>query len=125
MYVFCNPNPKGKITDDCVIRAISIAEGKSWDDIYIELMVNGYIDKDMANANYLWGKYLVDKGYKPNILFNLCYGCYTLRDFCKDHKKGTHVVGTGTHAVCVINGDYYDTWDSGDVAPVYYFSMED
>ena len=32
MYVFANPNPHKLITDDCVIRAISLAEGKPWED---------------------------------------------------------------------------------------------
>ena len=44
MYVFANPNPHKLITDDCVIRAISLATGKPWDDVYVELFVDGYID---------------------------------------------------------------------------------
>jgi hypothetical protein len=31
------------------------------------------------------------------------------------------VIGTGTHVVAVIGGDYYDTWDSGEKVVLYYF----
>ena len=58
MYVFANPNPHKIITDDCVIRAISLAEGKPWEDVYVELMVEGYIEKELPNANGVWGQYL-------------------------------------------------------------------
>lgn len=125
MYVFANPNPHKLITDDCVIRAISLAEGKPWEDVYIELMVEGYIEKELPNANGVWGQYLVDRGYTRHALPDTCPICYTLRQFCIDHPHGTYVVGTGTHAVCVIESDYFDTWDSGQTTPLYYFTMED
>ena len=32
---------------------------------------------------------------------------------------------TEHHAVCVINGDYYDTWDSGGEVPIYGFKKGD
>ena len=34
-----NPNPINNITGDCVIRAISIVKGRTWDDIFIDLML--------------------------------------------------------------------------------------
>ena len=49
---------------------------------------------------------------------------YTVQDFCIDHPKGTYVLGTGTHAVAVVDGYYYDAWDSGKEIPIYYFSKE-
>ena len=38
-----------------------------------------------------------------------------------DHPKGIYVVATGSHVVAVVNGDYYDSWDSGDEIVAYYF----
>lgn len=32
MYKYYNENPKGLLTDDCVLRSISVAEGISWND---------------------------------------------------------------------------------------------
>ena len=37
MYKFYNANAKGNFVNDCTIRAISLAEGKSWDETYEEL----------------------------------------------------------------------------------------
>jgi hypothetical protein len=33
-------------------------------------------------------------------------------------------VGTGTHVVAVIDGDYYDAWDSGNEVIDRYFTRE-
>ena len=37
MYKYLNMNPKGNNIEDCTIRAISVAEGISWDRAYDEL----------------------------------------------------------------------------------------
>lgn len=125
MYVFANPNPHKLITDDCVIRAISLAEGEPWDDVYVELFVDGYIDKQIPNANEVWGRYLMRKGYTRHSIPDTCPDCYTLRQFCSEHPHGTYIVGTGTHAICVIEGDWYDIFNSADTVPLYYFTQED
>ena len=33
-WIFYNPNPYGNNTGDCVIRALTLAFGKNWDDVY-------------------------------------------------------------------------------------------
>ena len=60
MWVRCNPNPLGKQTSDCVVRAIAIATNKSWREVYRELCDLGEIECEMPNSNYLWGLYLKD-----------------------------------------------------------------
>lgn len=125
MYVFANPNPHKLITDDCVIRAIALAEGRPWEDVYVDLFVEGYIEKELPNANGVWGQYLMDKGYKRHSLPDTCPMCYTLKEFSEDHPTGTYIVGTGTHAVAVISGDVYDTWNSLATTPLYYFTVEE
>ena len=37
MYKFYNANARGRLTNDCVIRAISLAEDKTWNETYDEL----------------------------------------------------------------------------------------
>jgi len=37
MFSFYNANPLGRRVNDCTVRAISRATGRSWDDIYREL----------------------------------------------------------------------------------------
>jgi hypothetical protein len=48
-----------------------------------------------------------------------------VEDFCKDHPKGIYVLGTGTHALTVVDGNYIDVWDSGQEIPIYYFTKEE
>lgn len=117
---FCN-NPKGKcIIGDCVIRAISKALHTSWDSVYIDLVMQGYSMKDMPSSNEVWGAYLRSKGFRKYSMPTT----YTIDEFSKLHNKGTYVVGTGTHAVCV-EGDYFDTWNSGDEIISFYWERED
>lgn len=124
MWQFVNPNPAYNFVGDCVVRALSIALGSDWDTIFLGLAAYGFNIKDMPSGNAIWSAYLRDKGFKRYIIPNECPNCYTLKDFCEDHPNGIFVIGTGTHAVTVIDGDYYDSWDSGNVIPIYYFTKE-
>jgi hypothetical protein len=65
------------------------------------------------------------QGYKQESLPNACPDCYTVSDFCNEHKQGKYLLATGSHVIAVKDGDYYDTWDSGDEIPVYYFERAD
>lgn len=121
MYVEYNPNPKSKRVGDCVVRAIAKALGMDWDDVYIQLCLQGFKMKDMASSNSVWGSYLRSRGFLQITIPNTCPDCFTIRDFCKDNPQGTFVVGTGSHVVAIVDGNYYDAWDSGDEIPVYYF----
>ena len=125
MWKEYNPNPRGnKYAGDCVIRAISKATGQNWEEIFVKLSLAGYFSGDWGNANGVWDSYLRKEGFKRYILPNTCPYCYTVKDFAKDHPQGTYILGTGTHAVCVDSGDYYDTWDSGEEMPIYYYAKE-
>ena len=120
-YVFYNPNPQGLSVGDCTIRAISCALNLSWKRTYLHLALQGFLMYDMPSANRVWGQFLKTKGFIKYQIPDTCPECYTIRDFCFDHPQGIYVVGTGEHVVCVINGDYYDSWDSGNEIPIYYF----
>lgn len=121
-FVYSNPNPKNARVGDCVIRAISIATGLDWESAYTALALYGYEMCDMPSSNAVWGKYLKDLGYKQHIVTDTCPDCYTVRNFCHDHPSGTYIIGTGSHAVAVIDGgNYCDTWDSGDEIVIYYW----
>lgn len=125
MFVFSNPNPSGSYVGDCVVRAISITSDKSWYDVFVELCLQALIMYDMPSSNRVWNEYLRSKGYKRYIVPNECPNCYTIRDFCGEYFNGRYILGTGSHVVAVINGNYYDTWDSGDESPIYYWTKEE
>ena len=121
-FILSNPNPYGSYVGDCVIRAISIAENKSWYDVYMGIALQGLAMCDMPSSNKVWGEYLKSKGYNRYIVPSDCPECYTIRDFCDEHFRARYILGTGSHVVAVIDGNYYDTWDSGDESPIYYWT---
>lgn len=124
MYVNFNPNPSKALVGDCTIRAISKALNKSWYDVYIELAIQGLKMNDMPSSNRVWGEYLYRKGFRRFIIPDSCPDCYTIKDFCEEHKSGKFILATGTHVVCAVNGNYYDSWDSGNEVPIYYWRKE-
>jgi hypothetical protein len=123
-YITINPNPHKKRTGDCTIRALCVAENKDWDDIFFEIMLKCFIMKELPEQNNVWVSYLHDIGYERYLIPNTCPDCYTIKEFAKDHPKGTFVLATGSHVVTVKDGEYYDTWDSGDEIPIYYWEKE-
>lgn len=124
MYVYYNPNPHGSNVGDCVIRAISKVLCQDWDTTYLDLVLVGYNLKDMPSANYIWGTYLRERGFNRYAIPNTCPDCYSVKHFCLDHPNGTYVLATGSHVIAVIDGDYYDSWDSGNEVPAYLFMKE-
>lgn len=124
MYIHINPNPNGMYVEDCVVRAISIATGRKWDDVYANLCLQGYIMKNMPSVNKVWGTYLTSVGFNRYSLPDTCPDCYTVRDFCYDHRNGIFILATGSHVVAVIDGNYCDAWDSGDQMPIEVWRKE-
>lgn len=121
MYKYFNENPLGSNVDDCTIRALATAMDKSWDEAYLELAIEGYIVKDLPNANRVWCAVLHHNGFDKRNLPCDSLGCYTVKQFAEDHKEGTYVLGDGRHAIACRDGDYYDTFDSGDRTVLFYF----
>lgn len=119
--IFYNPNPTGKRVGDCTVRAISKALGQSWECTYTGLSLQGFLLGDMPSANATWGAYLRAKGFARRIVPDGCPDCYTVRDFAADHPHGTYILALASHVVCLIDGDIYDTWDSQDETPLYYW----
>lgn len=75
----------------------------------------------MPSANWVWGLYLRRIGFRRFLMPERCPECVSVRKFCRMYPEGTYVIGTGNHAVAVLDGDYYDAWDSGDEIPEYFF----
>ena len=122
MWIEYNNNPVGRRNvGDCSIRAVSLALGIDWEQAYAILAGNGYRMGDVMNGNTVISATLRQNGFYRHALPNYCSDCYTIKDFCLDHPKGVYVVGTGTHVVTVKNGNYYDTFDSGDEIAQYYW----
>ena len=50
---------------------------------------------------------------------------YSVIDFCEEHPTGTYLLALREHVVCVRDGQYYDSWDSGEESPVYYWQKKE
>lgn len=112
MWIKANPNPCGKESPDCVIRAVSIALNLSWYQVFDELCSLARLDCSMPSDNNVWGHYLYSKGFEPFLLPRNCPRCVTVQTFTEMFPVGTFIVGTGDHAIAVIDGNHYDSWDS-------------
>ena len=125
MFMKYNPNPHGNRVGDCTIRAISCVLGQDWDTTFLGLIIEGFITKDMPSANNVWGAYLRYKGFERHIIPNDCPDCYTVADFCKDYPEGTYLLALQSHVVAVKDGNWYDTWDSRNEVPIYYWHRKE
>ena len=105
MWIYANPNPCRQEEPDCVVRAISIATDQSWKKVHRDLCQLSCEKCTMPSVNWLWGLYLKRKGFRN----------------ARMYPEGTYVVGTGTHAVAVIGGNWYDAWDSADETLTYFY----
>ena len=120
-----NPNPiPGKRVGDCSVRAISKATGQDWDKSYLMLSIYGFEMKNMPSGNCVWGRYLENKGFHRRAIEGYPKSSYTVIDFCEDHPSGTYVLGCDGHVLTVVDGMYYDSWDSGGEIPIYYWERE-
>lgn len=125
MYARFNNNPQAHSTGDCVIRAISKALGQTWDETYVGLCLEGYHRKDWGNADAVWGPYLYRHGFRRHLIPDDGLGDYTVADFADDHPRGVFVLSMpGRHVVTVIDGTVFDSWDSQNELPSYFWCKE-
>lgn len=108
MYRYKNMNPKGNNIDDCTIRAISLAEGISWEKAYDNLSKSAKKMGLMMSSVEAIENYL-DQRYKR-------VSCYskTVGDFIKKHPHGIYLITMPGHITVLKNGINYDTFDSSN-----------
>lgn len=121
MYQYYNPNPAGRRVGDCSVRAISKALGVDWETAYSLISAAGYNMADMPSADSVWGAVLRQYGFYREAVPNTCSDCYTAEDFCRDHPHGVFVLGFGGHVATVKDGTLYDSWDSSQEIPQYFW----
>lgn len=112
-----NPNPKGKNIGDCTLRAYCAAFDISWEEAFD---VASEIAKENGSLiQYVAEKVLVDH-----------FGCtlddkynkkvvkqkdrITVAEFATTHPYGIYILHMRNHLVTLRNGEYWDSWDSGD-----------
>ncbi len=121
MWIEYNPNPTGRKVGDCSIRAISKALNVDWETAYALIVSNGYAMGDMPSSDSVWGSVLRQHGFYREAIPNSCPDCYTADDFSKDHPKGVYVLGFGGHVATIVDGNLYDSWNSSNEIPQFYW----
>lgn len=121
MWIEYNPNPLMRRVGDCAIRAVSKALDTDWETAYALITVNGYAMGDMPSSDSVWGAVLRQHGFYRGAIPNTCPNCYTAEDFCKDNPKGVFVLGFGGHVATVVDGNLYDSWNSSNLTPQFYW----
>lgn len=86
--------------------------------------LQGFLMHEMPSTNSVWSQYLYGCGYRRTSLPDTCPICYTVKDFCQDFPIGKYMLALNGHVVAVIDGNYYDTWDSGDEIPLFYWRKD-
>lgn len=112
-----NPNPKSRNIGDCTLRSYCAAFGITWEKAFD-------IASRIAKANSSMIQYVADKVLVEE------FGCtvdekynkkavkgkdrITVNEFATSHPYGTYILHVRQHQVTVKNGEYWDSWDSGD-----------
>ena len=121
-----NANPKGRRTGDCVVRAISMFLGWTWERTYRELAEWGIEHATAMSCPENYEKFLLSKGWEKEPQPRRATGKkFTVAEFCKEIAEPGHVyvVSMANHLTSVgpdrrIN----DTWDCGDKCVGNYWS---
>ena len=123
-YIPYNPNPLHQRVGDCSVRAVCKALDMDWEDAYLALCAEGLMLRDMPSANYVWGMYLHKQGFREHMIPTVCPSCTSVAIFAEENPEGTYVLACQNHVCTVVDGFYYDTWDSGGETVLYYYEKE-
>lgn len=112
-YIKYNPNPKNNNTVDCTIRAYCKAENLDWNDAYdiasavgkemAMLCDDTRVVKEILTNNFKYEFVKLSKEERKK----------TVNEFAIEHPRGTYILSVRQHVVAVVDGYYYDSWDSG------------
>ena len=106
--IYYDANIFGYNVADCTIRAISVAEGISWDRAYRKL--SDYARKRglMMSSVESIEQYLDDKYER------ICVPDMTVGEFAYTNPEGIFLVTMQGHITCIIDGYIVDSFDCGD-----------
>lgn len=122
MFIKYNCNPRGRVCGDCVIRALSKALEKSWEEVLDDLYKIAKEIKTTCTDRECYKRYLKD--YQMIQFNELMYVTsdgrkkrLTVGQFAEEHPSGTYVVDISGHQTVIVNGDIYDLWNCSNKCP--------
>lgn len=125
VFVEFNNNPLNRHVGDCAVRAICAALDVDWERAYAMLCANGFSMCDLPNSDGVWGATLRQRGFSRSAIPNTCPDCYSAADFAHDHPQGVYVLGFGGHVATIKDGNLYDSWNSENELPQFYWHKEE
>lgn len=105
MYEFYNENPLGNFENDCVIRSLSCATNKSWDDVYDKLSDIAQYKGTMMDDR----EFVID--YLDRHFRRVPYLPYKVWEVAKIYKNNIVLCTMNGHICCIKYGIIYDTFD--------------
>ena len=109
-----NPNPKKKNVGDCSLRAYCAAFGWTWEEAFEKSSEIAKDEAIMMDTHKTCEKvmegegYVLDEEFKKSKRKDL-----TVNEFALTLPYGTYFLNTHGHLLCVKDGEYWDSWDSG------------
>lgn len=107
-YRYYNANARGRFENDCTIRAISCATGKSWDYVYEHLSDIAQAQGTMMDDRDFIIEYL-DRRYR-----RIPYVYGTVGKVSKDYSDYIVLITMNGHITCSKYGIIYDSFDCSD-----------
>jgi hypothetical protein len=106
---------KGKEAGDCVTRAIAIATGKDYSEVYQDLAIGMKQHDGKKSARNgvhksVYHSYLVKNGFKWVPTVKIGTGCKVHLN-SQELPEGTLIARVSKHLCCVIDGVINDTYD--------------
>lgn len=126
-WIEYNPNPSNNTkANDCTVRAYCAAENLEWDEAYDIACKYGKNYAFMPSDKTTVARIVEDEfGYTEHKLSKEEKDQkMTLNDFAIKNCDGTYLVMLPGHLVAVVDGEYYDSWDSGKKRVQKYFSKK-
>ena len=114
-YHYYNCNPHHRLTDDCVIRAISASTGDTWDETIKGLVTCAVKTGYFINTPECYGQYLADLGYVKQKQPTHKDGTKVrFKEFVKTYN-GHAIAHCGKgHITYVADNSTWDIWDVSD-----------
>ncbi len=111
-YHYYNCNPQRRLTDDCVIRAISSLTGDSWEDTFRGLAETAIETGYMLNTPECYGVYLEERGFTKHKQPTLPDGKkIKFLDFVKTFNGYAFCHCGKGHVTYVAENSTWDIWD--------------
>lgn len=108
MFRYYNANPELNDVEDCTIRAISVAEGISWDEAYIKLCRFARLRGLMISSVASIERYLDDHYKRIETEYE------TVGEFAENYDYGTYLITMKGHITVLKDGIIYDTFNPSE-----------